>query len=90
MGGHVAGSESPLDGGVRENHAVIAGGSFNDFLATFTLLNNWVAAATIKLTSIFFHEGTFSPFLYRYANHGYHILSLRFYKVNPSFYLKLL
>ena len=76
MGGHVAISESPFDGGVRKNHAVLAGGSFNDFLAAFTLLNNLVTAASIKLTSIFLHEGTFNPFLYRYTNHGYHILSI--------------
>jgi len=80
MGGHAAGSHSPFDGRIRKNHAVFAGGLFNDFLAVFTLLNNGMAVTSIKLTSFLVHKGTFRPFLYRYANHGYHVLSLKFNK----------
>ena len=76
MGGHAAGSESPLDGGIGKHSTVLPGGKFHDFLAAFTLLNHLMAVAAIKLTTPFFHEETFDTFFYGFTNHGYHILSL--------------
>ena len=76
VGSHAAFSESPFDGRVRKSQAIIAGGSFSNLLAAFTLLYNRVAVTPIELTSFFTHEGTFHSFLYACTNHGYHILSL--------------
>ena len=77
VGSHAAVSESPLDGWIRKNQAVIAGGSFYNLLAAFTFLSYGVAVAPIELTAFAAHEGTFCPFLYACTNHGYHILSYR-------------
>ena len=77
VGSHAAVSESPFDSRIRKNQAIIAGGSFHNLLAAFTLLSYGVAVAPIELTAFAAHEGTFCPFLYACTNHGYHILSFR-------------
>jgi len=77
VGGHAAGSDSPLGGRVREAEAVFAGGELLSLLAAFTSLHNGMAAPSIKLTPIFVHKKTVKPFLYSCTNHGYHILSIK-------------
>jgi hypothetical protein len=73
--GHAAASESPFDGRIRKNQAIIAGGSFHYLLAAFTFFDNGVAVAPVELTTFVAHEGTLYPFLDACTNHGYHILS---------------
>jgi len=75
MTGHVAVSDSPLYGRIREVQAKIAGREFLNFIATITLFYNGIAVTPIKLTSIFVHKKTIRTFFYRCTNHGYHILS---------------
>ena len=73
--GHTASSESPLDGRIRKNQTVIAGGSFHNLLAAFAFFDNGVTVAPVELTAFVAHEGTFHSFLDACTNHGYHILS---------------
>ena len=80
MGGHAAAPESPFDGRIRKNQAIIAGGPFHHLLTAFTFLDNGVAVTPIELTTFVAHEGTFDPFLYACTNHGYHILSYGIFK----------
>ena len=63
MAGHVAVSDTPFDGGVRETDAIFTGGKFLDFLAAFTLLTNLVAVTSVKLATCFVHKETIHPFL---------------------------
>ena len=81
--GHAAASESPFDGRIRKNQAIIAGGPFHYLLAAFTFFDNGVAVAPVELTTFVAHEGTFYPFLDACTNHGYHILSFGVEKNKP-------
>ncbi len=63
MGGHAAGSDSPLGGWVGEVEAVIAGGKFLNFLAAVALLNNLVAVTSVKLTPSLVHKKAVHTFL---------------------------
>jgi len=78
MGSHVAISCVPLGDRIREDQAIFAGGATADFLAAFTLLNDSVACATIKLTAFFAHEEALITFSYVCTNHFNNILSLEF------------
>ena len=78
VGSHVAIPGMPPGVGIRKYKAVSAGGEFFDFLAAFTLLDNGMAGAAIKLAAFFAHEKTFIPFLYACTNHFNHILSYKF------------
>jgi len=75
VGGHTACPGSPSGGGIREAQAEYAGRKFFDFLTTFTLLHDLVAATSVKITPFLVHEKTIILFLYTFTNHGYHILS---------------
>jgi hypothetical protein len=79
MAGHVATSHMPLGGRVRGNKAIFAGGVIVDFLAAFTLFNDSVACAAIKLATLFAHKETLVTFSYACTNHFNHILSLILY-----------
>ena len=48
VGSHAAVSESPFDRWIRKNQAIIAGGSFHNLLAAFTLLSYGIAVAPIE------------------------------------------
>ena len=85
MGGHTAGSEFPLDGGIRKIQTVSAGGKFLCSLAAFTLFDNRVAVSTIKPTTRFVHEKAIDALFYACTNHGYHALSLNFEKNEARF-----
>jgi hypothetical protein len=77
VSGHAAGADPPLDCGVRKAQAVFAGWELFGFLATFTLLDNWVAVTSVKLTPLLVHKKALNTFFYCCTNHGYHILSAR-------------
>lgn len=61
---HAAFPEAPFGGRVRKDEAVIAGGKFLNFLAAFTLLNDLVAGASVKLATFLAHEKTIQSFFY--------------------------
>lgn len=75
--GHAAFPGSPLDSGLRENQAILAGGKLFGFLAAVALFDNGVTTPTIELTTALVHEKTLNTLLYAIANHGYHIPSLK-------------
>ena len=77
VGRHIAGPGSPFDGRIREYKAIGAGGKIFGFLAAFTLLNNGMAGAAIKLAAFLLHEGTIIPLFYACTNQFNHILSLK-------------
>jgi len=58
---HIAGPVFPFDGRVEETYTVFSGGIFNDSLATITLINDGVTAASIKLASFFGHKDALKP-----------------------------
>jgi len=87
MAGHIADSRPPFYRRVRKALAILAGGVFLDFLTTFALLQNLVAATSIELTPCLLHKKALQPFLYRYTNHGYHILSLEIDKKIKTYLL---
>lgn len=86
MGGHGTGPDSPFDGRVRKAQAVFSGGEFLYFLAVLALLNNGMAATSIKLTPLFVHKEAFETLFYTCTNHGYHILSLKYYELKKRLY----
>lgn len=75
VSGHVAGPDTPLGYGVRENEAVFTGGELLDFLASFTLLHNGIAFAAVKPAAFFAHEKTLKTLFYTCTNHLNHSLS---------------
>lgn len=77
MGSRIAGPDAPFDSRIREDEAILAGGKDSDFLAAFTLLNNGMAGAAVKLAAFLFHEKAVMPFFYACTNHFNHILSLK-------------
>jgi hypothetical protein len=85
VGRHVAGSEPPFDGGVGEDHAELAGIQIHQFLASVALLHCRVAVASVEPASSLGHESALNTFFYRCTNHGYHILSLRFWTIESGF-----
>jgi hypothetical protein len=78
--GHGAPAGSPLDGRLRKDEAVIAGGKVLGFLASDALFNDLVACTSIELASVLVHEKTLDTLLHAVANHGNHILSNKFLK----------
>jgi len=78
MGRHVAASRTPLRGGIREYHAVVAGGIFCDLLTALACLNDDMAGAAIESAAFLGHEKTFLTLFYSCANHFNHILSICF------------
>lgn len=76
MGRHIAATRAPLGGGIREYHAVFAGGIFCDFLAPLACLDNNMAGAAIESAAFFGHEKAFLTLFYSCANHDNHILSI--------------
>jgi hypothetical protein len=79
VGGHIAISMTPLCGGIGKDEAIFAGGEIFGFLTTFTLFNDGVTRATIKLAAFLIHEKTLISFFYTCTNHFNHILSLDIY-----------
>jgi len=77
VSGHVTTSYPPLGQRVREIEAILTGGKVFHLLAAFTLINNRVAGATIKLAAFLFHEKALITVFYACTNHFNHILSLR-------------
>jgi hypothetical protein len=75
--GHIAFSETPLGGGIREDKAKTTGRKNLGFLTSFTLLNDFVTGASIELAPLIAHEMAIQSFFYGCTNHGYHVLSLR-------------
>jgi hypothetical protein len=75
VSGHAALPGTPLDGRLRENEAIFAGGKFFDFLTAVALLDDGVAAPPIELTAVLAHEKTLNTQFHAIANHGYHIPS---------------
>jgi hypothetical protein len=73
--GHIAFSETPLGGGIREGEAKATGRKNLGFLTSFALLNDFVTGASIKLASLIAHKIAVQSFFYACTNHGYHILS---------------
>jgi hypothetical protein len=53
---HITDTESPFDGWFGKAYTVNAGGKCLSFLATFTLLNDLMATATVKMTAFFTHK----------------------------------
>jgi hypothetical protein len=78
MGRHIAAARSPFGGGIREYHAVFAGGIFCDLLTALACLDNNMAGAAIESAAFFGHEKTFLTLFYSCANHFNHILSICF------------
>lgn len=75
MSCHIADTVFPFDSGVRGTHTVLSGGIFSDSLAALALINDWVTAASVKITSSLGHEDALSALFYRCTNHDNHILS---------------
>ena len=61
MSSHITGPIFPFNRRVEETHTVFSSGIFNDSLAAFTLINDGVTAASIKLASFFGHKGALKP-----------------------------
>jgi hypothetical protein len=85
MSSHIADPVTPFHSGFRETNAVFSGGKFLNFLTTFTILNNLMTGASIKLTPILVHKKTLNTFLNACTNHGYHALSFWILKNNNRF-----
>ena len=81
MSGHVAVPHAPFGSGIRENEAVFAGRKFLDPHAAFTLLNDCVACAAIKLTAFLAHKRAANTRFYTCTVHFNHILSRSFSKI---------
>ena len=84
MGGHVAVPHTPLGSGIREDEAIFAGRKFLGPHAAFTLINNCVAGATIKLTACLAHKRAANTRFYACTVHFNHVLS-RPYQRSPLF-----
>ena len=56
MCGHVAGPDAPFRLWVGEDKTEFAGWKFVNFLAAFTLLNDGMTAASIKLAAFLAHK----------------------------------
>ena len=75
---HCAISYPPLDRRVGEIEAIFTGGEFFRLLAAFTLINNRVAGAAIKLAAFLAHKKALITTFCTCTNHDNHILSLKF------------
>jgi hypothetical protein len=78
MGRHIAAARTPLGGGIREYHAVFAGGIICDLLTALACLDDNMAGAAIESAAFLGHEKTFLTLFYSCANHVNHILSICF------------
>jgi hypothetical protein len=68
-------SHSPFTGGIGIHHAVIACVSSEDSRATFTLLHDGVAGATVEGAAVLGHESALLSRLYRLTDHWNHLPS---------------
>jgi len=81
MCGHIAVSHTPLGSGIREDEAVCAGRKFLGPHAAFTLLDNCVAGASIKLTACLAHKRAANTRFYACTVHFNHVLSRSFSRI---------
>jgi hypothetical protein len=74
--GHIACSQAPLGGRVREGNTVLSAWKNSYLLAALALIDNGMAGAAIKLAALLAHKNTIISNFDGSANHGNHILSL--------------
>jgi hypothetical protein len=70
MGGCRAFAGPPLSGRIRINSAVLSRRTFDDFAASFALVDDGIAIASIESAAFLRHEAALDAVFDRLTNHG--------------------